>query len=76
MAADVQQVKGEMIVVEPVIAERVASQLGRGDEPPVGHDVSLFELVGQERLHVMGGLLHLVGQPVLALQKCLVGLVA
>ena len=38
VAADVQQVEGEMVVVEPVVAERIAAQLGRGDEPPVGPD--------------------------------------
>ena len=70
------RIEGEMVVVEPVVAERIAPQLGRGDEPPVGPDVALLELVGQERPHVMGGLLHLVGQPPLALQERLVGLVA
>ena len=38
VAADVEQVEGEVVVVEPVVAERVAAQLGRGDEPPVGPD--------------------------------------
>ena len=41
VAADVEQVKGEMVVIEPVIAERIATQLGRGNEPPVGLDVAL-----------------------------------
>ena len=36
VAADIEQVEGEMVVIEPVIAKRIAAQLGRGDEPPVG----------------------------------------
>ena len=38
VAADVEQVEGEVVVVEPVVAERVAAQVGGGDEPPVGPD--------------------------------------
>ncbi len=41
VAADIQQVKGEMVVIEPVIAERVTPQLGRGNESPVGDDFTL-----------------------------------
>ncbi len=75
MAADVQQEEGEMIVIEPVVAERVTPQLGRGDEPPVGPDLALLELLGQERADVLRGLIHLVGQPPLALLEPGIGLV-
>ena len=38
VAADVEEVDRDMVVVEAVVAEGVAPQVGRGDEPPVGAD--------------------------------------
>ena len=35
MAADVDQVEREVLGVDPVVAERIAAQLGRGNEAPV-----------------------------------------
>ena len=38
VAADVEQEHRQVIVVQPVITEGVATELHRGDEPPVGRD--------------------------------------
>jgi len=76
VAADVEQVHGEVVVVDPAVAERVAPELGRGDEPPVGPDRSLLELLGQEREDVFGGLGDVLGQHLLAPLEGPIGLVA
>src|SRR5450756_893203 len=38
MAANIEQVHREMVLVDPMIAERVAAQLKRGDKTPVRTD--------------------------------------
>ena len=56
MAADIEQVDGQVLRVEPVVAEHVAAQLGRGHEAPVHADVSTQQPGGQQRLDVAGRL--------------------
>ena len=56
MAADVDQIDGQMIVIDPVILERIAAELRGGDEPPVGQDRAARPRLGQERAHVPGRL--------------------
>lgn len=76
VAAHVEQVKGEVVLVDPVVAERVAPQLGRRDEPPVGQDIPLLEPVGQERVNIFRGLRHVLGEHLLAGLERLVGFVS
>ena len=64
-----------MVGVEPVVAEHVAAELGRGHEPPVDVDRA-GQLLGQQRLDVAGGLADLLGQLALALRQPAVRLVA
>ncbi len=47
VTADVEQVEGEVLVVEPVVTERVAAQVGGGDESPVGPDRSFLSFSGR-----------------------------
>ena len=44
----------KMIVVDPVIAKRVAPELRRGDEPPVGDDFARGDRRRQDGADVQG----------------------
>ena len=51
-----------MVVVEAVVAEGVAPQIGRGDEAPVGADSGQVARGGEERAHVAGGAGEVLGE--------------
>ena len=76
VAAHVEQVDGEVVGVEPVVAERVAAQVRRGDEAPVDPDRALGQRRRQQRRDVLRRLRHLVGEVLLALGQLAVRLVA
>ena len=59
MAADVEEVEGHVVGVDGMVAERIAAELGRGDEQPVGGEVARARL-GQDRHDVVGGFGDLV----------------
>ncbi len=68
MAADVEQVDGELIGREPVVAEGVSPQGGRGDKAPIrGDGAGLGHGRGQKRTDVGGGVGKLARQHTLLL---------
>jgi hypothetical protein len=69
VAADIQQVDGEMIVVDAVVAEGIAAELGGGHQQPVGRG-RFGALVGQDGEDVAAGIVQLFVEPRLrALQE-------
>ena len=54
MTADVQEIESQVLVVEPLVTERVAAELHGGDEMPVDADGALCEGGRQERVNMLG----------------------
>src|SRR5207244_191678 len=75
VAADVEQVDRQVLLVDPVVAEHVPGQVRRGNELPVDGDWAA-QRGGKKRLHVAGGAVHLGGQLPLLLGQLAVRLVA
>ena len=63
VAADVDQVEREVLVVDPVVAEGIAAQLGRRNEAPVDRQ-GLGQRRRQHGAHVALGVAQLLLQPV------------
>ena len=69
MSADVQKITGQMIVIDPVVTERVSPQLGRRDKHPVGDDAFGRDLGRKQGCHVPLRFGDVFGQGLLALPK-------
>ena len=61
MSADVEEVEGQVVRVEPVVAEHVAGELCGRDELPRNRDRALDEGRGEQRLDVAGGAVEFGG---------------
>jgi len=66
VAADVEEVNGEVVAVDPMVAEGVAAEFGGRDVAPVD-GIGLGERLGDDRADVVGGLAQLGGEAVLRL---------
>src|SRR5579862_8942661 len=76
MSTDVEQIKGNMLFVQPLISERIASQLLGWNIEPIDSNGSIFDWCGQKRSYVPSCLTDLGGQLLLALRKFSVGLIS
>ena len=68
VAAHVEQVQGEVLGIDPVIAEGVATELGGRNEEPVDRE-RLGDGRRQDRAHVALGVAQLLLQPVVGPQQ-------
>ena len=66
MAADIHQVDGKPVLVDVVIAERVAAKFGRWHEQPVGRR-TVGPLLGQDGEHIARRVCQLGLEPSLGL---------
>jgi hypothetical protein len=76
VAADVEQVEGEVVVVDPVVPEGIAAELCRGHVAPLGERRPGLDRFGQQRDDVIGRARQLRSQLLLALEQLGVGFVA
>src|SRR5262249_40995942 len=76
VAADIQQIEGEVLGVDPVVPEGIASQLSCRHVTPGGADVSVLDRFRQKGNDIAQGAVEIVGELLLALLERFEGLIA
>ena len=53
MSADIKKIHGEVVFINPVITEAVATELGAGEKAPGGRDSSIAKGRGHKGDHMI-----------------------